>query len=56
MRPIVAHCHAELGKICRRTDNLKDARQHLAATATMYRDMHMTYWLGQVEAEMRHLC
>jgi len=56
MRPVVAHCHAELGKVCRRTDNLKDARQHLSAAATMYREMQMTYWLGQVEAEMRHLC
>ena len=56
MRPVVAHCHAALGKIFRRTENLWEARQHLSAAATMYREMDTMYWLGQVEAEMRHLC
>jgi hypothetical protein len=28
------------------------ARDHLNAATTMYRDMGMTYWLEQAEAEM----
>ena len=55
MRPVVAQCHAELGKICRRTVNLTEARQHLTDAAKMYREMEATYWLEQVEAEMRQL-
>jgi hypothetical protein len=32
------------------------AQEHLTIATTMYSEMGMTYWLGQVEAEMRQLC
>ena len=47
---LVAHCHMGLGKLCRRTGKQDQAREHLTAAATMYRDMDMRYWLEQVEA------
>jgi class 3 adenylate cyclase/DNA-binding SARP family transcriptional activator len=55
MRPLVAHCHLGLGKVCLRTGKPVQARDHLATATTMYRDMGMTYWLEQAEAEMRQL-
>jgi tetratricopeptide (TPR) repeat protein len=53
MRPLVAHCHLGLGKLYRRTDKREQARERLAAATTMYREMGMTYWLEEAEAEMR---
>ena len=55
MRPLVAHCHLGLGKLSRRTGQRKQAREHLTTATTMYREMGMTYWLEQAEAEMREL-
>jgi len=53
MRPLVAHCHLGLGKLYRRTDKREQAREHLATATTMYREMGMTYWLHEAEAEMK---
>jgi hypothetical protein len=53
MRPLVAHCHLGLGKLDRRTDKREQAEKHLATATTMYREMGMTYWLEQAEAEGR---
>jgi tetratricopeptide (TPR) repeat protein len=53
MRPLVAHCHLGLGKLYRRTDKREQAREHLATATTMYREMGMTYWLKQAEAELK---
>ena len=52
MRPLVAHCHLGLGKLYRRTGKREQAREHLTTATTMYREMDMTYWLEQAEAEM----
>jgi class 3 adenylate cyclase/tetratricopeptide (TPR) repeat protein len=53
MRPLVAHCHLCLGKLYRRTGKREQAREHFTTATTMYREMGMTYWLEQTEAEMR---
>ena len=50
-----AHCHLGLGKLYRRTGKQQEAQEHLATATTMYREMGMTYWLEQAEAEMRQL-
>ena len=52
MRPLVAHCHLGLGKLHRRTCKREQAHEHLSAAATMYREMGMTYWMEQAEAEL----
>jgi tetratricopeptide (TPR) repeat protein len=52
-RPFVAHCHFGYGKLYRRTGSRTRARKHFATATAMYRDMGMTYWLEQAEAEMR---
>jgi hypothetical protein len=43
MCPLVAHCHLGLGKLCRRTGERKQAREHLSTAMMMYREMGMTY-------------
>jgi tetratricopeptide (TPR) repeat protein len=51
MRPLVAHCHLGLGKLYRRTGKRQEAQEHLATATAMYREMDMTYWLEQADAE-----
>jgi tetratricopeptide (TPR) repeat protein len=55
MRPLIAHCHLGLGKLYRRTDQRKRAREHLTTATTIYREMAMTYWLEKAEAELKGL-
>ena len=55
MRPLVAHCHLGLAKLDRDVGQLEQAKEHLATAMTMFREMDMTYWLEQAEAEMREL-
>jgi hypothetical protein len=52
MRPLVAHCHLGLGRLCRRTGKRQEAKEHLTTAMTLYREMDMTYWLEQAEAEI----
>jgi hypothetical protein len=55
MRPHVAHCHFGLGKLYRPRGDREQAQEHLITAMTMYREMGMTYWLEQSEAELRQL-
>ena len=55
MRPLVAHCHAGLAKLYRRTGKGEQAHLELTIATTMYREMDMRFWLEQAEAEMREL-
>jgi hypothetical protein len=55
MRPLVAHCHHGLGKLYRRTGKREQAQEHVTTATTMYREMGMTYWLEQAEAELNAL-
>ena len=52
MRPLVAHCHLGLSKLYRRTGQREQARERLTTATTMYREMGMTHWLEQAEAEL----
>jgi tetratricopeptide (TPR) repeat protein len=49
MRPLVAHCHAGLGRLYRRTGDLDQAQEHLTTARAMYGEMGMTYWLEKLE-------
>ncbi len=53
MRPLLAHCHVGLGRLFRRADDHAQAKEHLAAAATLFREMDMPLWLEQAEAELR---
>jgi len=55
MRPLVAHCHFHLGRLCRKADQPERAREHLTTATKMYREMDMHLWPGRAEAEMREM-
>jgi tetratricopeptide (TPR) repeat protein len=55
LRPLIAHCHLGLGKLYRRTGKREQAQEHLTTATTMYREMGMTYWLEEAEAEVKEL-
>jgi tetratricopeptide (TPR) repeat protein len=52
MRPLVAHCHLGLGKLCRRIGETERARENLTTATKMYREMEMGFWLDQGEGDM----
>src|SRR5207248_6352928 len=52
MRPLVAHCHRDLGTLYAATGQREQARTELAAAIEMYRAMDMTFWLPQSEATL----
>ena len=55
MRPLIAHCHLGLGKLCARTGQREQAREYLTTATTMYREMDMPFWLEPAGAELRQL-
>jgi tetratricopeptide (TPR) repeat protein len=55
MRPLAAHCHLGLGEAFRHASALADARDHLTAATTMYREMAMPLWLAKAEAAIAAL-
>lgn len=52
MRPLAAHCHLGLGRLERQTADRQAAEERLSRAATMYREMEMSFWLAQAEAEL----
>jgi tetratricopeptide (TPR) repeat protein len=50
MRPLVAHCHAGLGRLLERMGKRREAREHLAAATAMYCEMGMPFWIERAEA------
>jgi hypothetical protein len=50
--PLQARCHLGLGKLHRMTGRQDDARSELSTAVTMLREMDMTFWLPEAEAEL----
>ena len=46
MRPLVAHCHLGLGKLCGHRGEHQRAREHVTTAQTLYREMDMGVYLG----------
>ena len=55
MRPLIAKCYLGLGTLYVRTGKRKEATDHLAAAAAMFRDMDMRFWRAQADAELNNL-
>jgi len=53
MRRLLAHCHLDLGSLCRRVGKRHEAHNHHATATTMFRQMDMRFWLPQAEAELK---
>jgi DNA-binding NtrC family response regulator/tetratricopeptide (TPR) repeat protein len=41
MQPLIAHCHGRLGRLCRLTERLDEAREHMLRATTMFEEMDM---------------
>ena len=52
MRPLQARCRLGLGTLLGRTGRRDEARAELSTAVTMLREMEMTYWLPDAEAEL----
>jgi predicted ATPase len=55
MRPLVAHCHAGLAKLYKRTGEFQQRNAHLISATRMFREMDMTFWLETAETAALHL-
>jgi tetratricopeptide (TPR) repeat protein len=55
MRPLVAHCHAGLGKLYATIGRRTEARAALTTAVALYRAMEMTFWLPQAEAALAQI-
>jgi tetratricopeptide (TPR) repeat protein len=49
MRPLIAHCHAGLGRLLLRMGEPHAAESHVATAAAMYREMGMAHGLEQAK-------
>jgi hypothetical protein len=52
MRPLIAHCHLDLGRLGRQRRRRQQSRAELSTARELYRAMAMTFWLPQLEAEL----
>src|SRR5437016_6836128 len=52
MRPLLAHCHLDLGSLYAKTGHPEPARAELSAAIAMYRAMDMTFWLPQAKTAL----
>jgi tetratricopeptide (TPR) repeat protein len=48
MRPLVAYCQLGIGKLYHRTGKAKEASEARTTAHSMFHDMDMAFWLGQV--------
>jgi len=53
MRPLIGHCHAGLASLYRRAGDRSRADEHVAAAATIYREIDMRFQLDETDAEQR---
>jgi tetratricopeptide (TPR) repeat protein len=51
MRPLLAHCHAGLASLYRRTGRRADAERHSALATALFGEMDMRLWLEQVPGD-----
>jgi class 3 adenylate cyclase/tetratricopeptide (TPR) repeat protein len=52
MRPLVAHCHAGLASLSQRSGKRADGEAHRRAATELYREMNLTQWLEEAQADM----
>jgi class 3 adenylate cyclase/tetratricopeptide (TPR) repeat protein len=55
MRPLLAHCHLDLGTLHLKMRQREQACAELSAAIELYQAMEMTFWLPQAEAALARL-
>jgi len=53
MRPLIAHCHVGIGKLYKRSGELRLAKEHLNDGIAMMREMKVELWLERAKAELK---
>jgi predicted RNA polymerase sigma factor len=58
MRPLMAHCHLGLGKLCLKVGQREQASVAITTAIDLYRTMEMRFWLPQAESALvqRDVC
>jgi tetratricopeptide (TPR) repeat protein len=52
MRPLMAHCHLGLGKLCLKVGQREQASVAITTAIDLYRTMEMRFWLPQAESAL----
>jgi class 3 adenylate cyclase/tetratricopeptide (TPR) repeat protein len=52
MRPLVGHCHLELGELALRTGRRERAQMETRAALALYRELNMPYWAQCAERQL----
>jgi len=55
MRPLQAHCHVALGRICGAAGSADQAQAEFSAAVDLYHSMEMTFWLNRADAALRNI-
>ena len=55
MRPLIAHCRFNLGKLYHRIGRTAEAQKALLTAVSMYKDMEMDFWLEREAALLEEL-
>jgi len=55
MRPLQAHCHVGLGRICGAMGSPDQARAQFSAAVDLYRSMEMTLWIDRADAALGNI-
>jgi tetratricopeptide (TPR) repeat protein len=56
LRPLTAHCHLTIGQVGTLDGRTESAERHLRTAAALFREMNMTLWLSEAEADLQRLC
>ncbi len=55
IRPLIAHCHFDLGMLHFKSNKKEEAQTHFDTAKNMYREMGMNLWLEKAEREIKEL-
>jgi class 3 adenylate cyclase/tetratricopeptide (TPR) repeat protein len=55
MRPLLAHCHLNLGQFHLENGRTEEARAEIKAAVDLYRSMDMSFWLPQAETALAEI-
>ncbi len=55
MRPLLAGCHLDLGRLRQRMGQRQQAEENLGVARAMFQEMDMRFWLEQAESAQEKL-
>jgi tetratricopeptide (TPR) repeat protein len=55
LRPLLARCHLDLGRLYQRMGRRQQAEESLGVASAMFSEMDMRFWLEQAESALKRL-